>query len=72
MCVQIMHIGPFDDEQVSVEIMDKYINEKGFINDFSDRRMHHEIYMSDVRKVVPEKMKTVIRHPIKNIDKKKD
>ncbi len=65
MCVQIMHIGPFDDEQVSIEIMDKYINEKGFINDFSDKRMHHEIYMSDVRKVVHEKMKTVIRHPIK-------
>lgn len=65
LCVQIMHIGPFDDETATVEIMDKYIKEQGYENDFSDTRLHHEIYLSDTRKVAPEKWKTVIRHPIK-------
>lgn len=65
LCVQIMHIGPFDDEDASVALMDAYIAEKGYENDFSDSRLHHEIYMSDVRKVALEKWKTVIRHPIK-------
>ena len=60
-----MHIGPFDDETATVEIMDKYIKEQGYENDFSDTRLHHEIYLSDTRKVAPEKWKTVIRHPIK-------
>jgi hypothetical protein len=45
--------------------MDAYLQEKGFVNDFSEKRLHHEIYMSDARKVAPEKWKTVIRHPIK-------
>lgn len=65
LCVQIMHIGPFDDEPATVAVMDKYINENGYVNDFSDSRLHHEIYLSDVRKVEPSKWKTVIRHPIK-------
>lgn len=64
LCVQIMHYGPFDDEPVTIEIMDKYLDDSGFSNDFSDSRLHHEIYMSDARKVAPEKWKTVIRHPI--------
>jgi len=65
LCVQMMHIGPFDDEPGSVALMDKYIAEQGYENDFSDTRLHHEIYLSDIRKVAPEKWKTVIRHPIK-------
>lgn len=65
LCVQIMHIGPFDDESKSVAIMDAYLEKNGYENDLSDTRLHHEIYMSDARKVVPEKWKTVIRHPIK-------
>lgn len=65
LCVQIMHIGPFDDDPATVALMDAYIAEKGYKNDFSDSRMHHEIYLSDVRRVPPEKWKTVIRHPIK-------
>jgi len=65
LCVQIMHSGPFDDEPKTVELMDKYIDENGYVNDFTDTRLHHEIYMSDARKVVPDKWKTVIRHPIK-------
>jgi len=65
LCVQIMHFGPFDDEPATVEIMNKYLLENGYENDFSDTRLHHEIYLSDARKVAPEKWKTVIRHPIK-------
>jgi len=64
-CVQIMHIGPFDDEPVTVAIMDEYLHENGYINDMTDSRFHHEIYLSDTRKVQPSKWKTVIRHPIK-------
>jgi len=65
LCVQIMHLGPFDDEPRSVALMDAFIEENGYENDFSQNRLHHEIYMSDARKVPPEKWKTVIRHPIK-------
>lgn len=68
LCVQIMHHGPFDDEPATVEIMDKYIEENGYRNDFNANRLHHEIYLSDARKVVPEKLKTVIRHPISKED----
>lgn len=64
LCVQIMHLGPFDDEPKSVALMDAYIDENGYKNDISDIRLHHEIYLSDARKVAPEKWKTVIRHPI--------
>ena len=65
LCAQIMHIGAFDSESESVELMDKYLEENGYENDISDKRLHHEIYLSDARKVVPEKWKTVIRHPIR-------
>ena len=64
LCVQIMHLGPFDDEPKSVALMDAYIDENGYKNDISDIRLHHEIYLSDARKVAPEKWKTVTRHPI--------
>lgn len=67
LCVQIMHIGPFDDEPESVAKMDAYLSENGYENDLSDTRLHHKIYMSDARKVTPEKWKTVIRHPIKKV-----
>ena len=65
LCVQIMHIGPFDDEPATVSMMNAYLLENGYENDFSGSRLHHEIYLSDERKVAPEKWKTVIRHPIK-------
>ena len=67
LCVQVMHLGPFDDEPATVALMDAFLEENGYINDFNESRMHHEIYMSDVRKVPPEKWKTVIRHPIKKM-----
>ena len=65
LCVQIMHQGPFDDEPETVALMDEYLEKNGYVNDFTDKRLHHEIYMSDARKVAPEKWKTVIRHPIR-------
>ena len=65
LCVQIMHIGPFDDEPATVSMMNAYLLENGYENDFSGSRLHHEIYLSNARKVAPEKWKTVIRHPIK-------
>ena len=67
LCVQTMHLGPFDDEPATVALMDEYLVENGYVNDITDTRLHHEIYMSDARKVAPEKWKTVIRHPIKKI-----
>lgn len=68
LCVQIMHIGSYDDEPATITLMDKFIKENGYINDFSNTRMHHEIYLSDARRVAPEKLKTVIRHPIRKKD----
>ena len=65
LCVQIMHIGSFDNEPAAVALMDTYIEQNGYLNDINKDRLHHEIYMSDARKVAPEKWKTVIRHPIK-------
>ncbi|MBP0960051.1 MAG: GyrI-like domain-containing protein [Oscillospiraceae bacterium] len=67
LCVQIMHIGPFDNEPETVDIMDGFLEENGYVNDFSKSRLHHEIYLSDARKVDPEKWKTVIRHPIRKV-----
>ena len=65
LCVQCMHIGAYDDEPATVAAMDQYIEENGYVNDFTDTRRHHEIYLSDARKTAPEKQKTVIRHPIR-------
>ena len=64
-CIQIMHLGAFDDEPATVALMDAYLEANGYENDFSVTRLHHEIYLSDARKVAPEKWKTVIRHPIR-------
>ena len=65
LCVQMMHKGPFDEEPATVSLMDEYLEKNGYVNDFTGKRLHHEIYMSDARKVAPEKWKTVIRHPIR-------
>ena len=67
LCVQCMHSGLYDDEPATVAAMDKFIADNGYENDISDTRRHHEIYLSDARKVAPKKLKTVIRHPIKKI-----
>ncbi|MBR6580875.1 MAG: GyrI-like domain-containing protein [Ruminococcus sp.] len=65
LCVQIMHHGSYDDEPATVALMDEFLAENGYENDLSAERLHHEIYLSDPRKIAPEKWKTVIRHPIK-------
>ena len=65
LCVQILHVGPYDNEPDTVAVMDAFLAENGYANDLSDTRLHHEIYLSDARKTAPEKLKTVIRHPIR-------
>ncbi len=65
LCVQMMHHGAFDEEPATVALMDAYLARNGYANDFRENRLHHEIYLSDARKVPPEKWKTVIRHPIR-------
>ena len=65
LCVQCMHIGPYNDEPITVEAMHEYMIEQGYELDITDERFHHEVYISDVRKISPEKLKTVLRHPVK-------
>lgn len=65
LCVQCMHTGSYDDEPATVSMMHEFIETQGYALDITDKRLHHEIYLSDARKVAPEKLKTVIRHPIR-------
>ena len=65
LCVQCMHIGSYDDEPATVDEMHRFMEEQGYALDITDQRMHHEIYLSDARRVAPEKRKTVVRHPIR-------
>ena len=65
LCVQCMHLGSYDDEPETLQQMDEFAAAQGYAVDFSDSRRHHEIYLSDPRKTVPEKCKTVLRHPIR-------
>ena len=64
-CVQCMHIGPYDDEPATVQRMHDYMEREGYELDITEERRHHEIYLSDARKTAPEKLRTVIRHPIR-------
>ena len=59
LCVQIMHIGSFDNEPATVDLIDAYLEQNGYVNDINRERLHHEIYMSDAGRVAPEKWKTV-------------
>lgn len=69
MSVQCMHIGSYDEEPLTVEKMHVYMEEQGYELDITEKRMHHEIYLSDPRRTSEEKLKTVVRHPIKQIQK---
>lgn len=69
ICVQCMHIGSYDNEPETVELMHKYMEENGYKLDITDSRLHHEIYLSDPRRCDESKLKTVIRHPIKKKNK---
>lgn len=67
LCVQCMHIGSYDDEPITTKLMEDYAREHGYEINITDTRFHHEIYLSDPRRVETAKLKTVIRHPIKKI-----
>ncbi len=67
LCVQCMHTGSYDEEPETIEIMDLYMKQNGYETDINNSRYHHEIYLSDARRVAPEKLKTVIRHPIRKV-----
>jgi len=67
LCVQVMHIGAYDDEPATIEKMEQYVAQNGYAADINNTRRHHEIYLSDPRRTAPEKLKTVIRHPIKKV-----
>lgn len=65
LCVQCMHIGSYDDEPETIQRMNDFLTEQGYEPDITNKRLHHEIYLSDARRVAPDRLKTVIRHPIK-------
>ncbi len=65
LCVQVMHIGSYDDEPATVAALDGFATQNGYVLDINDIRRHHEIYISDPRKSAPAKLKTVLRHPIR-------
>ncbi len=69
MCVQCMHIGSYDEEPATVQAMGDYAHAMGYEIDISETRFHHEIYLSDARRCSPEKLKTVIRHPVRKREK---
>ncbi len=69
MCVQCMHIGSYDEEPATVQAMEDYAHAMGYEIDISETRFHHEIYLSDARRCSPEKLKTVIRHPVRKREK---
>ena len=65
LCVQCMHVGSYDTEPETLEQMDAFAREQGYETDFRGHRRHHEIYLSDPRRTAPEKLKTVLRHPVR-------
>lgn len=67
LCVQVMHRGPYDDEPATLQRLMQFMAENGFVPDYSDERRHHEIYLGDPRKTVPEKLRTVLRLPVRKI-----
>ena len=69
LCIQCMHIGPYDDEPATVAAMNEYAKVQSYEADFSEGRFHHEIYHTDVRRCRPERLKTVIRQPVQKADK---
>jgi len=65
LCVQCLHVGSFDDEPITMEVIDQFIADNGLLHDINNTRRHHELYMSDARKVEPDKMKTILRIPVR-------
>jgi len=67
LCVQALHHGSYDDEPVTIISLETFAIDNGYAIDINAKRLHHEIYLSDPRKVVPEKLKTILRHPIREL-----
>ena len=67
VCIQCMHVGSYDDEPNTVARMHEYMKANGYALDITNVRYHHEIYLSDPRKCTVEKLKTVVRHPIRKV-----
>lgn len=65
LCIQCLHVGPYDDEPATMALMEQFAAAEGYAEDHSDERRHHEIYLSDPRKTLPERLKTVLRMPVK-------
>lgn len=72
LCVQILHVGPFDDEPESIEKIEIFLKGNNYICDINEKRLHHEIYLSDFRKVSKDKLKTILRHPIRRLIMEKE
>lgn len=67
LCAHLLHVGPYDAEPASIDRLTEFLREQGCVPDFTDARRHHEIYLGDPRRTAPEKLKTVIRHPVKRV-----
>lgn len=67
LCAHLLHTGPYDAEPASIDHLTEFLREQGCVPDFTDTRRHHEIYLGDPRRTAPEKLKTVIRHPVKRV-----
>lgn len=67
LCAHLLHIGPYDAEPASIDRLTEFLREQGCVPDFTNTRRHHEIYLGDPRRTAPEKLKTVIRHPVKRV-----
>ena len=65
LCCQIMHVGPYDAEAASIERMEAYMQEQGYETDINTDRKHHEIYLGDPRKTRPDRLRTILRHPVR-------
>lgn len=65
LCAQVMHTGPYDEEPATIELLNHFIKQEGFLTDIGEGRMHHEIYLGDPRRTKPENLRTVLRHPVK-------
>lgn len=67
LCAHLLHTGPYDAEPASIDRLTGFLREQGCVPDFTDVRRHHEIYLGDPRRTAPERLKTVIRHPVKRV-----
>ena len=67
LCVQTMHVGPYATEPATIDRMKEYMQANGLQDNVGPKGKHHEIYIGDPRKAAPDKMKTVLRHPVEKI-----